>query len=185
MGALWPMAALALQLGVFSASTATSTSTGATPPMFDFWQFEVELMGKWVASMRSGEGGPGEYSWLPARLRKPGQSTSIYGTTDVAYAMFATGQLSELSLSELSLADRVAWATIINGFQNASTGWYDPAPWEVQNEASFFFFFFLTPWHPTGPALEALDLLDCGPACVGHCTPASTKPTVEPTGTCT
>jgi len=69
------------------------------------------------------------------------------------YATFAVGQLGNLSQ-----ADRAAWADVINSFQNKSTGWFNPYPWEHQNQGNW-------PWHPTGAAMETLDLLNCS-SCV-------------------
>ena len=132
--------------------TAIHQTTTPPAPPYDFTFFEETLWPQWVARFKSGTG-VGEFSWLPSAARTKGEGTSIYGTTDLVYATFAVGQLGNLSQ-----ADRVAWADVINSFQNKSTGWFNPYPWEKQNQGNW-------PWHPTGAAMETLDLLNCS-SCV-------------------
>ena len=130
----------------------TLVTTTSAP--YDLTHFEKELWPNWVGLFLTNDSRTGAYSWLPRSMRKPGQDgPSLYGTTDMVYASFAVGTLQQLSLNQ-----RAEWAAIINSFQNRSTGWYEPYEWEDQNKANW-------PWHPTGAALEALDLLDC-PTCI-------------------
>ena len=103
---------------ILSALLSVAGAIAASAGPFDFTHFETELMPAWIASMKSGNGGIGEYSWLPSRLRKAGEGTSIYGSTDMVYAFYATGLLDTLSVAEKSM-----WAQTINAFQNRSTGW--------------------------------------------------------------
>ena len=60
-------------------------------------------------------------------------------------------------LDSLSDDDRTSWASVINKFQNPTTGWYTPFAWEKQNQANW-------PWHPTHAAVETLALLGHSPA---------------------
>ena len=59
-------------------------------------------------------------------------------------------------LDGLSLADRLQWSEVINGFQDPTTGWYVPYAWEAQNIGNW-------PWHPTHAAVETLGLLGQAP----------------------
>ena len=93
------MCMLALCTVFATAGGASGTSVDSTGAAFDFTHFETTLMPQWIASMNSGDG-DGEYSWLPSRLRTNGENTSIYGTTDMVYAFFATGLLDALTLAE-------------------------------------------------------------------------------------
>ncbi|MBN2157626.1 MAG: hypothetical protein JW776_16385 [Candidatus Lokiarchaeota archaeon] len=79
--------------------------------MYDFREFERELLNRWMQQFKSGEG-IGDFSW------KKNGSTSLYGTTDMLISKFIVGHLN---LTEI---EKDEWAGIINSFQDPITGWY-------------------------------------------------------------
>eukprot|EP00665_Eupelagonemidae_sp_cell47_P000111 gene112-7903_t len=132
-------------------SCALIASAAAQPA--DFTHFEDVLFPKWVDSMVAADGTPGQFSWLPKWRRNASQNVAtIYGATDLVYVMWAVGQLDALDRGK-----RAAWGTVINSFQDPSTGYFWPFAYEVQNVRNW-------PWHPTHAAFETLALLGVSPA---------------------
>jgi len=113
---------------------------------FDFTHFEDVLFPQWQALFVSGDAGSGEYSY------KAHHATSVYGVTDMIYALHAAGQLGSLPK-----ATRLRWADTINRFQNHSTGFYEVQDFEQVHVANPPFANFT--WHGSGAAVETLKLL--------------------------
>ena len=128
----------------FIATTANTDVCNNTP--FDFTHFEDVLFPAWQNLFLSGDAGSGEYSY------RQGHQTSVYGVTDMIYALHAAGQLRNLSRAE-----RMRWGATINRFQNTSTGFYNVADFENTHVANPPFANFS--WHATGAAVEALNMI--------------------------
>jgi hypothetical protein len=131
---------------LLSVALAAATSPANSSPPFDFTHFEDTLFPAWRRLFLSGDGAAGEYSL------KQGKPTSVYGATDMVYALHATGQLRNLSRAE-----RAAWGATINGFQNKSTGFFSIAPFEATHTANPPFANYT--WHASGAAVETLRML--------------------------
>ena len=98
---------------------------------YNFTAFEDELFPKWKALFSVGPANnEGKYSLHPV-VNPEHNFTSLYGATDMVYAMHATGQLAEIPRQQ-----REQWARTINSFQNQSSGWYELQKWEGMHTAN-------------------------------------------------
>lgn len=89
-------------------------------PPYDLSGFEAQLEGFLEAYHDPA------YPFDPSDLRghfsiDAGGETDLYGSTDVAYILWITGQLRERT----TVAGRAEWAALINSFQNPDSGLYD------------------------------------------------------------
>ena len=99
----------------------------------------------------SGSATKGDYSLKPT-ANSAFDVTSLYGATDMVYAMHACGLLESMGAEE-----RATWAATISSFQNASTGWPLLKPFEAQHCANPPYANHT--WHAAGAMLETLALL--------------------------
>jgi hypothetical protein len=116
----------------------TLTCALAAPP-YRFALFENVLLPRWVGLFSVTPHGPGQYSFF-----RNGSAATTYGSADVAHVLATVNQLN------LSESDAVAWASELNSFQDARTGFFSVAPLE---NAGF------QPWHAAAYAPAALSLL--------------------------
>ncbi len=105
---------------------------------FDFSRFHEELYPAWERQFQR-DGGIGEFGFLP------GAPTCSYGTTDTLISRYTMNTL------DLAEADRDAWASVINRFQDEQ-GWYTKTHTRHHRE------------HTTAYAVAALTLLGRRPA---------------------
>ncbi len=76
---------------------------------FDFRPFE-SMYEEWEEGFRSGNN-PGEFSY------RRGGPTSLYGSADMVFNRYILGRMPNGD-------GGIAWASVINRFQNPKTGWY-------------------------------------------------------------
>lgn len=119
---------------------------------FDFTAFEDELFEAWQHLFLVGDPKLGQFSLKPVSADPAYKHTSLYGVTDMVYALHATGRLDAMPKQE-----RQRWAATINSFQNRTTGWYELQSWEAQHCANPPYANHT--WHAAGAALETLRLL--------------------------
>jgi hypothetical protein len=125
---------------VVAALAATNPSSPSS-----FVVFETEILPLWLKRFHVAGGAPHEYSFFP---RPHNTQPTIYGSADVLHILYGVNQLN------LSTADKVAWASHVNSFQNAS-GFFTLAAHEGGG---------WEPWHVTGDASAALHILGATPA---------------------
>ena len=147
---------------------ALVSSSAAAPPPFDFTHFEDVLFPAWRRLFQSGaDAAGGEYSL------KQGEPTSVYGATDMVYALHAAGQLGNLTRAE-----RTRWGATINGFQNSSSGFFAVAPFEAMHTANPPFANHT--WHASGAAVETLRLLSSADTGDGSSSSSSSSSAIVP-----
>ena len=126
------------------AAVGVTTPTDASTPS-SFVPFETEILPLWLERFHVAGGAPHEYSFFPdPHNRQP----TIYGSADVLHVLYGVNQLN------LSTAERAAWVSHVNSFQNSS-GFFTLEPHEKGG---------WEPWHVTGDASAALHILGAAPA---------------------
>ena len=130
---------------------------------YSFCAFEDTIFPRWIARFRvantnSTSSSVGAYSLLPTTFAN-GSATihnkiSLYGATDLVYAMHAVGQLT---LRTNNATTRAAWGALIGSFQNKSTGFPTLYSWEKMHTANPPYA--AVPWHAAGAMVDTMQLL--------------------------
>jgi hypothetical protein len=123
----------------FLCALSFAPTLASSGPPYHFATFETVLLPQWLALFAVPPSSAGRFSYF-----RNGSAPTVYGSADVAHVLATVNQLN------LSGPAADSWASELNAFQDAATGFFRVAPLE---SAGF------QPWHAAAYAPAALALI--------------------------